>query len=82
MKEKPEDIEFSIPDNFIDKIYEFSGGVDKNKGIILALCTENGSPTIYSKYESTIIELGLRKTLENFLSQTTSDIETIDKNEL
>jgi len=63
---KEEDIEFSIPENFIDKLYEFSGGVDKYKGFILVLCTENGSPTIYTKYDSSIVELGLKKTLSDF----------------
>jgi|DEB0MinimDraft_12_1074336.scaffolds.fasta_scaffold00003_48 hypothetical protein len=80
MSKETEEIEFSIPENFIDKIYEFSGGADKNKGMILALCTENGSPTIYSRHDSTIIELGLRKALENFLSDMSSSIETINNN--
>lgn len=62
-----ENMEFSIPDNFLNKIYEFSGGADKNKGIILALCSESGEPTIYSQYESTVVELGLKSALSNFL---------------
>jgi len=66
---KEEDTEFSIPENFIDKLYEFSGGVDKYKGIILALCTENGTPTIYTKYDSSIVELGLKKALSDFSAE-------------
>jgi hypothetical protein len=64
---KEEDIEFSIPDNFIEQIYELSGGADKYKGMVLALCTENGSPMIYSKYDSPIVELGLRQSIINFI---------------
>ena len=73
---KEENIEFSIPDNFIEKLYEFSGGAEKYKGIILAVCTENGSPTIYSKYESSIIELGLKKAVEDFIK---GEIEMVEK---
>ncbi|NVM34357.1 MAG: hypothetical protein HWN81_02100 [Candidatus Lokiarchaeota archaeon] len=71
-----DETEFSIPENFIKQLYEFSGGADKNKGIIIALCSENGSPTIYSRHESLIIELGLKKALEDFLDDT---IELIEK---
>jgi len=68
MKEE-ESIEFSIPDNFIEQIYELSGGADKYKGMILALCSEKGSPMIYSKYDSSIVELGLKNALSNFLNK-------------
>ena len=71
-----DETEFSIPENFIKQLYEFSGGADKNKGIIIALCSEKGTPTIYSRHESLIIELGLKKALEDFLDDT---IELIEK---
>lgn len=74
---KEEEIEFSIPDNFIEQLYEFSGGVDKYKGLILAVCTENGSPTIYSKYDSSVVELGLKKSVHDFAS---SDVDIVPKN--
>ena len=75
MKEE-ESIEFSIPDNFIEQIYELSGGADKYKGMILALCSEKGSPMIYSKYDSSIVELGLKNALSNFLNK---DVEATSK---
>jgi hypothetical protein len=62
-----ENIEFCIPDNFIEQIYEFSGGADKYKGMILAVCSETGAPTIYSKYESSIVEMGLKKAVSDFV---------------
>ena len=50
MKEKEEEaLEFSIPENFIEQLYELSGSADKYKGIILALCSERGEPTIIFK---------------------------------
>lgn len=58
---------FSIPESFIEKLYEFSGGAEQYKGIILAICSENGNPMIYSKFDSVIVELGLKKSLEDFL---------------
>ena len=64
---KEEEAEFSIPDNFIEQICELSGGADKYKGMILVLCTENGSPMIYSKYDSSIVELGLKQAMVNFI---------------
>jgi len=72
---KEENIEFCIPDNFIEKIYEFSGGADKYKGIILAVCTENGSPTIYSKFDSSIVELGLKKAVSDYII---GEVEEVD----
>lgn len=71
MSDKEEDnIEFSIPESFIEKLYELSGGVDKNKGLVLALCTERGNPVIYSKHDSVVIELGLKKALLDYLNET------------
>ena len=42
-----ENDEFSIPSEMVEKIYELSGGVDKYKGVILAVSSENGKPLIY-----------------------------------
>jgi len=72
---KEEELEFTIPENFIEQLYEFSGGADKYKGIILALCSERGAPTIYSKYGSTIVELGLQSALSDFVSRESNIIE-------
>lgn len=73
---KEEDLEFSIPDNFIEQLYEFSGDVDKYKGMILVICSEKGSPTIYSKYDSSIVELGLKKAVLDFVN---NDVEMVSK---
>jgi hypothetical protein len=77
MNEPPGQPEFNIPQNYLEQLYEFSGGADKYKGMIIALCSENGSPLVYSKYESPIIELGLRKATEDFLRD---NVDEPDKN--
>jgi hypothetical protein len=64
MEDEPQ---FSIPEPFIEKLYEFSGGAEKYKGIVLAICSENGNPMIYSKFDSAIVELGLKKAIEDFI---------------
>jgi hypothetical protein len=69
-RKEEENIEFCIPESFIEKIYELSGGVDKNKGLILALCIESGTPTIYSRHDSVVVELGLKKALSDYLKET------------
>ena len=77
MKNPPGQPEFNIPQNYLEHLYEFRGGADKYNGMIIALCSENGSPLVYSKYESPIIELGLRKAVEDFLSD---NVDEPDKN--
>ena len=58
--------QFSIPDSFLEKMYEFTGGGD-NGGFILAYVNPAGNPMINCKIGSQIVEMGLRKALERFL---------------
>ena len=48
-----EEGEFSIPTEMVDNLYELSGGVDKYKGVIMAVSSEKGKPLIYSKKKKT-----------------------------
>ena len=64
-----DDIEFSIPENFLDKLYELTGSADKYKGFILVYSNEKGYPIIFNKCESHLIEMGLIKTLESYLQK-------------
>jgi len=73
-KNKDEDTEFLIPDNFLDKIYEFSGSADKNKGFILAVCNEKGDPNIYSRHESSVIEMGIIKAVKDYVDLDSNKI--------
>jgi len=59
--------EFSIPESFLEKIYEFTGDGDQNGGFMLAYVNNEGKPMINCKIGSQIIEMGLRKALERFL---------------
>jgi hypothetical protein len=72
---KDDETEFIIPDNFIQKLYEFSGAADTYKGFILALCNENGEPVVYCKYGSVIVEMGLKKSLIDLLKNTQEEDE-------
>ena len=57
--------EFSIPSEMVEKIYELSGGVDKYKGVVMAVSSENGKTLIYCKFDCGMTELALIKALEN-----------------
>lgn len=72
IKEIPQ---FEMPSNFIEQIYELSGNADKYKGVLLAYVSEDGTPVIYCKYDSQVVEFGMRKALEKYL-QNSDDAET------
>jgi hypothetical protein len=72
IKEIPQ---FEMPSNFIEQIYELSGNADKYKGVLLAYVSEDGSPVIYCKYDSQVVEFGMRKALEKYL-QNSDDAES------
>ena len=59
--------EFCIPSEMVDKLYELSGGLDKYKGVIMAVSSENGKPLVYSKFDCGMTEMALIKTLEDYL---------------
>jgi hypothetical protein len=81
MNQEDADQEFSIPSEMVDKLYELSGGVDKYKGIIMAVSSENGRPLIYQRFDCGMTELGLCKALEDFLSRDSSEIKKDDAEE-
>ena len=65
-----DNVEFAIPDNFLDKLYELTGSVEKYKGFVLIYSNEKGNPIIFNKCESHLVEMGLIKTLETYLEKT------------
>ncbi len=68
---------FSLPDKLLEQIYEFSGNGDHSKGFLLLFIGQNGAPLIYTKAQNQIIEMGLRKAVEEYLSQSENqDIDT------
>jgi hypothetical protein len=64
-----EEAVFVIPENFLDKLYEFTGSADKYKGLILVHCDEKGRPIIFNNCESQIIESGLMKAMSSYLKR-------------
>ena len=81
MNQEYADQEFSIPSEMVDKLYELSGGVDKYKGIIMAVSTDAGRPLIYQRFDCGMTELALSKALEDFLSREGSEIRKEDDQE-
>jgi len=71
--------EFNIPESLVNKLYELSGDSDKYKGLIIACVSEKGCPMIYSRFESVITELGLKKALNDYLNRREDDHEMIDE---
>jgi len=65
-----EENEFCIPSEMVDKLYELSGGLDRYKGVIMAVSSENGKPLVYSKFDCGMTEMALVKTLEDYLENT------------
>ena len=62
--------DFNLPEKVLEQLYDFSGNGDISKGFLLAFVGQNGMPAIYSKTESQIIEMGLRKAVEQYLEQS------------
>jgi hypothetical protein len=66
---------FQIPQSLLDKLYEFTGDAsDSSKGFLMAYTDQNGSPMIFCRAGSQIVEMGIRKALEKYLIE----IENVD----
>ncbi len=67
---------FQMPEEILDKLYEFTGGADEQtKGFLLVHTDQSGSPTIFCKSGSQIVEMGIRKAVEQYIET----IENVDK---
>tara|TARA_R110000824_G_scaffold140723_1_gene306906 strand:+ start:3346 stop:3612 length:267 start_codon:yes stop_codon:yes gene_type:complete len=58
---------FSIPEATLLQLFELTGSADSHKGFVLAYVNEKGSPVIFSKTDSQIVEMGLHQALQQFL---------------
>ena len=66
---------FQIPESFLERLYEFTGGAEEpSKGFLLCYTDQSGSPMVLTKAGTQIVEMGLRKALEKYLIQ----IEEVD----
>lgn len=70
--------QFVIPDHFLDKLYGFTGGQEGNSGFILSYVDESGKAVVYTRASSQIIEMGLRKALEQYLIELEEGEISID----
>ena len=67
LDDESESTDFRVPTEWVEKLYELSGGADKYKGVLLALSSEQGDPLIYFKYDSGMTESALRKSMFDYL---------------
>ncbi len=72
-----DETDFRLPTEWVDKIYELSGGAEKYKGVLMALSSEQGDPLIYFKYDSGMTEAALTKTMTDYLR----NLDNIKSNE-
>jgi len=64
----PENLpQFSVPPKLIDQLYQFSGNTEGSRGFLLLHVNQEGAPVVFFKADNQIIELGLRKALEQFV---------------
>ena len=70
--------EFQLPESILHQLFEFTGCTDGDSGFILAYVSQNGSPAIVTKACSPIVEMGIRKALEQYLEQVASNESAID----
>jgi hypothetical protein len=69
---------FKIPENYFNKLYEFSGSDESSKGFIVAYVSQDGCPMIYTKVANPIVEMGLVKALEKYLQEMDNAQDSID----
>ena len=72
---------FQIPKEFLDQLYDFTGGKDGGSGFILSYVDDEGRALIYSRSSTQIIEMGLRKCLETYLAEAEENESSFDINE-
>ncbi len=72
---------FAIPESFLNKMYEFTGDGNDGGGFIIAYVNQNGSVAINCKIGSQIVEMGLRKALETFLTDMEFGEQITDRND-
>lgn len=67
---------FEMPKKLLDKVFDLSGAEDVGKGLLLAYLTQDGSPVVFLKSNSKIVEMGLRKAMESYLEDLEAAGET------
>ena len=66
----PENLsKFNLPESILQQLFEFTGSTSGDSGFILSFVNQDGLPSVITKTTSPIIEMGLRKALEQYLEQ-------------
>jgi len=81
MKREPssEDFKyFKIPENYFNKLYEFTGSDESSKGFIVAYVSQDGCPMIYTKVSNPLVEMGLIKAIEKYLNEVDNAEDSVD----
>jgi hypothetical protein len=60
--------EFRIPNNLLDRLYDFTGPEDSSRGYILAYVSSKGDPIIYQKCATHVVKMGLEQALNKYLN--------------
>lgn len=77
--QEPENFKnFKIPENYFNKLFEFTGADESSKGFIVAYVSQDGCPMIYSKIASPIVEMGLIKAIEKYLDEVDRNEDSVD----
>ena len=64
----PENLEvFHIPESLLDELFELTGESEGNRGFLLGCVGQDGRPFVYSQSASPVIDLGIRKAMEEYL---------------
>jgi hypothetical protein len=60
---------FEIPKGFWEKLYEFTGSTEDNRGFLLAMVNHENKPVIVSRVSNEIVFLGLHKFMQEYTNQ-------------
>ena len=63
---------FNLPESMISQLFEFTGSSGGDSGFILSYVNQEGLPAVITKANSPIVEMGLRKAVEQYLEQVSS----------
>lgn len=69
----PENLsKFNLPESILHQLFEFTGSTSGDSGFILSFVNQDGLPSVITKATSPIVEMGLRKALEQYLEQVSA----------
>ena len=58
---------FNLPESIISQLFEFTGSSSGDSGFILSFVNQDGLPSIITKANSPIVEMGLKKSFRAIL---------------